>query len=284
MQIPKISLLVCALALGAAMTTPAVDTPAQAAARVALEAKLKELNAQCPPASPVEAPPAVKNKTSAPASQPVSKVILTPRMQSELAPAKKEVVLKPVSSETSPVTCLPKAPADKTSANAKAKQDAAQAAAQLKAKKEAQAAADAKAAADKKAQKAAADAKAKQDAAQAVAQLKAKKEAQAAADAKAAADKKAQKAAAEAKAKQDAAQAAAQLKAKKEAQAAADAAKPGKMDSPGAELGLHQIAAPALPIAASKENRLQTLLGKYKINQITPEEYHTQRAAILAEP
>ena len=104
--------------------------------------------------------------------------------------------------------------------------------------------------------------------------------------------KKEAQAAAAAKAKQDALQAAAEKKAKAEAdkklaelkQAETEAAKPGKMDSPGAELGLHQIAAPALPIAASKESRLQTLLGKYKTNQLTPEEYHKQRAAILAEP
>ena len=308
------------MALGAAMTAPAADTPAQAAARVALEAKLKELNAQCPAPNPVEAPPAAKNKTCAPAAKQVSKASLTPKMQSELPPAKHDVVMKPVSSETSPVTCQQKVPADKavvnaqTAADKKAKQEAAEA----KAKQDAaQAAADAKAAADKKAKQEAAAAKAKQDAAQAAAQLKAKKEAQAAADAKAAADKKAKQEAAAAKAKQDAAQAAAQLKAKKEAQAAAaakakqdalqaaaekkakaeadkklaelkqaetEAAKPGKMDSPGAELGLHQIAAPALPIAASKESRLQTLLGKYKTNQLTPEEYHKQRAAILAEP
>ena len=280
MQIPKFSVLVCALALGAAMTAPAADTPAQAAARVALEAKLKELNAQCPAPNPVEAPPAAKNKTCAPAAKQVSKASLTPKMQSELPPAKHDVVMKPVSSETSPVTCQQKVPADKavvnaqTAADKKAKQEAAEA----KAKQDAaQAAADAKAAADKKAKQEAAAAKAKQDAAQAAAQLKAKKEAQAAADAKA---------------KQDALQAAAEKKAKAEAdkklaelkQAETEAAKPGKMDSPGAELGLHQIAAPALPIAASKESRLQTLLGKYKTNQLTPEEYHKQRAAILAEP
>ena len=246
MQIPKISLLVCALALGAAMTTPAADTPAQAAARAAMEAKLKELNAQCPATNTVETPTAVKKGKS--------------------APAKNDAVMKLVSSETKPVTSQQKTQADKAAAEAKAKQDAAQAAAQLKAKKEAQAAADAKADADKKAQKAAAKAKAKQDAAQ----LKAKKEAQAAADAKAAAEKKT---------KAEAEKKLAELK-----QAEANAAKPVKVDAPGAELGLHQIAAPPLPIPASKASRLQTLLGKYKTNQITPEEYHNQRAVILAEP
>jgi hypothetical protein len=42
--------------------------------------------------------------------------------------------------------------------------------------------------------------------------------------------------------------------------------------------------APALPIAATKEQRLQQLLSQYKADQITPQQYHEQRAAILAEP
>jgi hypothetical protein len=44
------------------------------------------------------------------------------------------------------------------------------------------------------------------------------------------------------------------------------------------------IVAPAIPISATKEQRLQALLAKYKADQITPEQYHTQRAEILAEP
>ena len=53
---------------------------------------------------------------------------------------------------------------------------------------------------------------------------------------------------------------------------------------PGKELGLKPIAAPSLPINASKAQRLQVLLDQYKADQITPEEYHKQRAAILSEP
>ena len=44
------------------------------------------------------------------------------------------------------------------------------------------------------------------------------------------------------------------------------------------------IIAPPLPISMTKEQRLQTLLMLYKADQVTPEQYHTQRAAILAEP
>lgn len=41
--------------------------------------------------------------------------------------------------------------------------------------------------------------------------------------------------------------------------------------------------APALPISASKEQRLANLLQQYKSDQITPQQYHEQRAKILAE-
>ena len=52
----------------------------------------------------------------------------------------------------------------------------------------------------------------------------------------------------------------------------------------GQNLGLKPIVAPGLPINTSKQARLQALLERYKADQITPEEYHKQRAAILAEP
>ena len=41
---------------------------------------------------------------------------------------------------------------------------------------------------------------------------------------------------------------------------------------------------PPPAVAADKEQRLQELLRKYRADQITPEEYHQQRAKILAEP
>ena len=52
----------------------------------------------------------------------------------------------------------------------------------------------------------------------------------------------------------------------------------------GQELGMKQIAAPALPISSSKQDQLKALLQKYEADQITPEQYHEQRAAILAQP
>lgn len=41
------------------------------------------------------------------------------------------------------------------------------------------------------------------------------------------------------------------------------------------------VVAPALPIGAGKQQKLVDLLAKYKADQISPEEYHRQRAAIL---
>ncbi len=52
----------------------------------------------------------------------------------------------------------------------------------------------------------------------------------------------------------------------------------------GKELGLKPIESPLLPISAAQQAQLQALLAKYKANQITPEEYHNQRAEILAQP
>jgi hypothetical protein len=47
---------------------------------------------------------------------------------------------------------------------------------------------------------------------------------------------------------------------------------------------LTPIEGPPPSVTADKEQRLQELSAKYKADQITPEEYHQQRAKILAEP
>jgi len=44
------------------------------------------------------------------------------------------------------------------------------------------------------------------------------------------------------------------------------------------------IPAAPLPLSGSKEARLAALLVQYKADQITPEQYHQERAKILAEP
>ncbi len=53
---------------------------------------------------------------------------------------------------------------------------------------------------------------------------------------------------------------------------------------PGKELGLKPMEAPYVPISAAQLAQLQDLLAKYKANEITPAEYHKQRAGILAHP
>jgi hypothetical protein len=38
------------------------------------------------------------------------------------------------------------------------------------------------------------------------------------------------------------------------------------------------------PFSAAKQQRLDALLSQYKADAITPQEYHAQRAAIIAAP
>jgi hypothetical protein len=49
-------------------------------------------------------------------------------------------------------------------------------------------------------------------------------------------------------------------------------------------LALEPMPPPSLPVSASKAQRLQQLLQQYKADMVTPEQYHDQRAKILAEP
>jgi len=44
------------------------------------------------------------------------------------------------------------------------------------------------------------------------------------------------------------------------------------------------MAAPSSPLSASKEARLAELLRQYKADEITPAQYHAERAKIIAEP
>ena len=52
----------------------------------------------------------------------------------------------------------------------------------------------------------------------------------------------------------------------------------------GKDLGMQPIAAPPLPIPASKQQELQDLLVKYRADLVSPDEYQKERAAILAKP
>ena len=253
MKLSKLLPVLCALAVGSnCLTVRADDNPAQAAARAALAKQSIETSAQ---------QPAV---TKAPDTHPV----MSPTNQQE---------------------AKAKAKADKLAAEAKAKQEAAD----LKAKKEADKKFAEQPAAAAKAAKAQAEAKTKADKAAAAAAVKEADANQRAAQSAALAAALAQSSATHAQAKADQPVA----KAKKEKKlkpvtapqpAMAVVPQPAKpVDAAsyiGKDLGMKAIAAPALPIAASKEERLQALLEKYKADQISPEEYHQQRAAILAQP
>jgi hypothetical protein len=51
-----------------------------------------------------------------------------------------------------------------------------------------------------------------------------------------------------------------------------------------AQPAFQQIEGPPLPISADKQRRLGDLLRRYQADQVTPAQYHAERAKILAEP
>ena len=264
MRISNLLPVLCALAVGAnCLTVRAEDTPAQAAARAALAKQLFEAGAQQPSAA-----------NSATAKTAASDVTMTP-VNDKAAKAK--------------------AKADQAAAAAKARQEAAQAAADLKLQKEAENKIAAQRAAEAKAAKEQAEAKAKADKAAATTSVKPEDDQKLAAQRAALAAALANRLAAEAPtksappAKPDQMAPAAKpvakpLVATAPQPAVSQPAKPVAADFAGKDLGMQPIAAPAMPIANDKQERLQALLGKYKADQISPEEYFKQRAAILAEP
>ena len=77
-------------------------------------------------------------------------------------------------------------------------------------------------------------------------------------------------------------------KAKKEKKKrSADATKPensSEANFAGKDLGLMPVPPPPPPISAGKQAQLDQLLTKYKADQVSPDEYQKQRAAILAQP
>jgi hypothetical protein len=53
---------------------------------------------------------------------------------------------------------------------------------------------------------------------------------------------------------------------------------------PEGPLAFKPLEAPPLPVSVEKQQKLSDLLRKYKVDEVTPEQYHEQRAKILAEP
>jgi hypothetical protein len=74
--------------------------------------------------------------------------------------------------------------------------------------------------------------------------------------------------------------------AKPAAPAVAPAVKPVPANASyaGKTLGFKPVEAPPPPVSAQKQAELQTLLARYMANQISPDEYQKERAAILAAP
>jgi hypothetical protein len=176
MQIAKISLWLCALVVGGTITLRAQDNPAQAAARQALEQKMRELDAN--PAAIAPAPAAVVAATpAAPAAVASVPAVEVAAVSTDAALSDNTVAMKPVNKKSQPVS---------------------------------------------------------------------KKKSPKTAEAK-----------------------------------FAPANPPAVAATP--VVG-EPVAAATLPAVLSKAEKLQKLLAQYKADQITPEEYHTQRAAIVAEP
>ena len=265
------------------------DTPAQAAARAALMGKMSDLNAQpTPPANPNLAPIVITPSTAA-ANQPGQPANVTPvsppSVVTQTAPA-------PASAGDTPAQTAARAALIKKVSELNAQQNRpANSTAQPPAVQATTPAPEVVMTPvnrpDTKAEKAAAKAKAKQEAEQAAADLKAKKEA----DKKAAAQKAADQAAAKRKpaAKQTAAppaNATAATPAKPAAPAAAPAVKPlpANASYAGKSLGFKPVEAPLPPVSTQKQAALQALLARYMANQISPDEYQKERAAILAGP
>jgi len=59
---------------------------------------------------------------------------------------------------------------------------------------------------------------------------------------------------------------------------------PANSSYAGKSLGFPPVEAPPPPVSAQKQADLQALLAKYMANQVSPEEYQKERAAILAAP
>jgi hypothetical protein len=193
MQFPTASLVIGALALGAAGSLCAADNPAQAAARMAMVQKLSELSAQSPPATNTAATPKVAAAKPVKAQTPAAAKVKTRPPGNPSAPT---AVAAPTVAAARPVPVaepVAACPAVMTNACAQTKAD---------------------------------------------------------------------------------------LKA---APAPAKNAGPAAW-YPGKETGLPPLVAPASPLAPDQETKLQTLLEKYKADQLTSEQYQQQRAAILAAP
>ncbi len=258
MQISKTLLVVCTVVCCAGSISLAEsDSPSQAQAREALRKKIAELNAQAPATETpaLKAPSAEKKAAPAPTFQPVAQpppATITPApapaTPAPAAPAPAAAVTAPPS--TTPI--IRSSPEETARQREALRQKLAELSAQEKAGQPAPAPATTAPVVKSPKGKSTDVIKAEQTAA--AAEAKARE-----------ADQKA--AAAEAEARN----------------AKRGKAKPGAVTKVTPAV-FAPLEAPPSAVPASKEAKLVELLRKYKADDITPEEYHKERAKILAEP
>ncbi len=51
-----------------------------------------------------------------------------------------------------------------------------------------------------------------------------------------------------------------------------------------ATMSLPALSGPPSPLSATKQQKLDALLQQYRMDQLTPQQYHEERAKVLAEP
>ncbi len=257
MQISKILLAVCTvMGCVGSLSFAGQDSPSQVQAREALRQKIAELNAQ---ESQTPAPQPTKKKKAAPAPQPVVQpppVAITPP-PAVATPA-------PVLTATPPAASASRMTSEQAAQLREAlRQKMAELDAQEKSGQPTFApvtsTSEAKSAAVIKAEQKAAAAEAKRQAEEAKTQERA------------AAEEQKRAAAAE--------------KQRWEDESKAKSAKPNPVTVTKAnEATFAPVEPPPSAVPASKDAKLADLLRKYKADAITPEEYHKERAKVLAEP
>jgi len=271
MKISKLSPAICFLALCVSfisISARAQDNPAQAAARAALEEKFR-----------AAAAPAATSNTGVLSDPQPAATVKQPSVSTGASALDIEARTK------AQAAAQARAAADKQSAIAamadtealKAEQASATLAtnAQVKAQAAAQAMEESQKQDAITAQLKAEALKARQDAAQLVTVAQAAE--QVSLEAQKQADSQRQAILAEQK--RAAVEAQAQAKAEKEAEMAAAAAANSTKG-----VVFKPITSPALPITAAQQTQLDALLDLYRADRISPAEYQTQRAAILAKP
>lgn len=256
MQISKTLLLICTV-VGGSISFAGQDSPSQTQAREALRQKIAELNAQ---------------EAQTPAPQP------TKRKKAAPAPAQPAVQPAPVTTAPPPAVATPAPVLPATSPAAPASRMTSEQAAQLReALRQKMAELDAQ---EKSGQPTFAPAPTTSEA-KSPAAIKAEQKA-AAAEAKRQAE--------EAKAQERAAAEAQKRAAATEKQRWEDESKAKSTKSKPVTVTKANAAtfAPVEPlpsaVPASKDAKLADLLRKYKADAITPEEYHKERAKVLADP